>query len=141
MITLDRIRSLVWQAVAEWQGLRLADLQFWHRSEARLWLSGLLGLTLVILVIRSLWNRWSGRRGVSLPALLGSMPTSPLSIVRHTPLLLFLGGLGFFAVALSDPYTALISREVSYPGRRIGLLIDASISMRTPFTAAESSPV
>lgn len=136
MITLDRLRTLAWQAVTEWRGIRLAELQFWHRSEARLLLLGLVCLTLVILVVRTFWSRWSGRRGVSLPALLGSMPASRLASVRHLPILLFLLGLGFFVVALSDPYTALISREVSYPGRRIGLLIDASISMRTPFTAA-----
>ena len=50
--------------------------------------------------------------------------------------MLFLLGLPFFFVALADPYTALVSREVSFPGRRIGLMIDASTSMRTPFTAA-----
>jgi von Willebrand factor type A domain len=52
------------------------------------------------------------------------------------PILFFIGGVGFFVLALADPYTALVSRQESFPGRRIGLLIDASISMRTPFTAA-----
>ena len=45
-------------------------------------------------------------------------------------------GLPFFFLSLADPYTALVSREATFPGRRIGLMIDASISMRTPFTAA-----
>jgi hypothetical protein len=54
----------------------------------------------------------------------------------HAPLMLFLLGLPLFILALADPFTALVSREVSFPGRRIGILIDASISMRTPFTAA-----
>ena len=36
-----RLRALVENAVAEWQNFHLADLQFWHRSEARLALLGL----------------------------------------------------------------------------------------------------
>jgi len=136
VISFDRIRTLVFQALSEWRNVRLSELQFWHRSEARLMLTSLIALTIVILVVRTFWNRWSGRRGISVPALLGSMPASRVAAVRHAPLILFVVGLGFFTVALADPYTALISREVSYPGRRIGLLIDASISMRTPFTAA-----
>ena len=47
-------------------------------------------------------------------------------------------GSPFFVLALADPFTALVSREESFSGRRIGLMIDASISMRTPFTAATS---
>jgi hypothetical protein len=136
VIGLNRIRTLIDLAIAEWQNLRLNELQFWHRSEARLMLLGLLSLTLVLLVIRSLTYEWRGRHGLVLPALLGSIPRSRLSFIRHTPLVLFLGGLGFFVLALADPYTALVSRQDSFPGRRIGLLIDASISMRTPFTAA-----
>ena len=36
VIPLSRLRALLETAVAEWHNLRLADLQFWHRSEARL---------------------------------------------------------------------------------------------------------
>jgi hypothetical protein len=48
-------------------------------------------------------------------------------------MLLFVLGLPFFMLALGDPYTSLVSRDVSFPGRRITLLIDASSSMRAPF--------
>ncbi|MGE3508582.1 MAG: VWA domain-containing protein [Vicinamibacterales bacterium] len=136
MIGFNRIRALIDQAIAEWQSLRLHELQFWHRSEARLLLLALLSLTLVLLVIRSLTHEWRGRHGLVLPALLSSFPSSRLAFIRHAPWAAFLVGLGFFVLALADPYTALISRQESFPGRRIGLLIDASISMRTPFTAA-----
>lgn len=136
MIGLNRIRTLIDQAFVEWQNLRVDQLQFWHRSEARLLLLALLSLTLVLLVVRSLTHEWRGRHGLVLPALLRSMPRARLSFLRHTPWVFFLIGLGFFVLALADPYSALISRQESFPGRRIGLLIDASISMRTPFTAA-----
>ena len=36
---------------------------------------------------------------------------------------------------LADPFTALVSSDVTYPGRRIAVMIDASTSMRTPFKA------
>ena len=45
-------------------------------------------------------------------------------------------GLPLALLALADPYTALVSQTVSYPGRRIALMIDASDSMQTAFTAA-----
>jgi hypothetical protein len=134
--TLNRLMTLFRQNVAEWEGLRLDDLQFWHRSEARLIITGLLALAAIVLIARLLFAPRPGRRGVVLPALLASMPRPHGAFMIHAPLLLFVLGLPFFVLALADPFTALVSREVSFPGRRIGLLIDASISMRTPFTAA-----
>ena len=71
-----------------------------------------------------------------VPALLGTMRPSYLSVVRHVPLVLFVAGIPFMALALADPFTALVTSEVSYPGRRIAVMIDASTSMRTPFKAA-----
>jgi Ca-activated chloride channel family protein len=70
---------------------------------------------------------------VVLPAVFRSVPRSPGALLTHVPLLLFVSGLPFLALALADPYTALIRSEVSYPGRRICLAIDASDSMMTPF--------
>jgi hypothetical protein len=136
VIGLNRIRTLIEEALAEWQGLQIHELQFWHRSEARLLLLVLLSLVVVLLVIRSLTYGWRGKHGLVLPALLGSVRGSRVAWLRHLPHAFVLAGLGFFVLALADPYSALISRQESYPGRRIGILIDASISMRTPFTAA-----
>jgi hypothetical protein len=48
---------------------------------------------------------------------------------------LFVLGVPFFILALADPFTSLARQEVSFPGRRIGLLIDASSSMLEPFDA------
>jgi hypothetical protein len=136
LIGLNRIRTLIDQAIVEWQTLQLGELQFWHRTEARLVLLALVSLTIVLLVVRAMTRDWRGRHGLVLPALLRTMPASRLAGLRHLPLALFAAGVAFFILALADPYTALISRQESFPGRRIGLLIDASISMRTPFTAA-----
>jgi hypothetical protein len=134
--TFARLFALLRQNFADWQALDISDLQFWHRTEARLALVGLLGLALVLLVVRQLLRSGAASRGVVLPALLRTMPKSRGAAMVHAPLVLFLLGLPFFFFALADPFTALVSREMSFPGRRIGIMIDASISMRTPFTAA-----
>jgi hypothetical protein len=136
VIPINRLRVLLAGAVAEWKSVRLADLQFWHRSEARLLFVSLIALTLVLLVVRSLVRRRPGRHRIVVPAILSALPRSHGSSVLYAPLALFALGLPFFYLALADPYSALVSREVSFPGRRICILVDASTSMRTPFTAA-----
>jgi hypothetical protein len=60
-----------------------------------------------------------------------------MSIVRHVPLVLFLSGLPLLAVALADPHTGFTQEEVSYPGRRVALLVDASTSMVMSFNATK----
>ena len=127
--------TLLRQQFAEWQGLRIRDLQFTHLTEGRLVLFGLLALSVFLLAARLLARRGT-RHGVVLPALLRSLPQSRVMGMAHIPMLVFAMGLPFFIMAIADPFTALISKEVTMPGRRIGLLIDASLSMRTPFTAS-----
>jgi Ca-activated chloride channel family protein len=48
-----------------------------------------------------------------------------------------LAGLPLFVLALAEPYITLSEEQLSYPGRRIALLIDASSSMLAPFPAAQ----
>ena len=55
---------------------------------------------------------------------------------RHVPLVLFVAGLPFAVLAVADPYSSLVAENVTYPGRRISLMIDASDSMQTSFKAA-----
>jgi hypothetical protein len=134
-MSVNGFRVFVQGQLAEWRSFRLADLQFWHRSEAQLALFGLLALTGLLLIARSLLTRQPGRHRLMVPALLASVRTSPLLFLRHLPLVLFLVGLPLFALALADPFTALVTSDVTYPGRRIAVMIDASTSMRTPFRA------
>ncbi len=136
VIVLARLRTLFQGDIADWQSVHFADLQFWHRGEARLLFIGLLSLTLLLAVVRSLLRRQPGRHLIVLPAILRTMPRSRLSFIQHTPLALFLLGLPFFFIALADPYSSLVSKEVTFPGRRICMMVDASTSMRTPFTAS-----
>ncbi len=136
-MTLATIRLFVLNTLDEWRNVRLADLQFWHRPEGRLALFALVGLSLLVLVARSAIGRMPGRHRLVMPAILQSMRTSPFAFVRHLPLALFLVGVPFFAIALSDPFTALVTSNVTYPGRRIAVMIDASTSMRTPFKSKQ----
>jgi len=121
-------------AFTEWRNVRLGALQFPHQNTARLTLVLLIGLSLTLIVVRLALGGQPGRSRVALPRILPWVRRSPLAFVRHAPLVPFLIGLAFFAVALADPVTTLRREEVSYPGRRIGLLIDASSSMMAPFS-------
>ncbi len=122
-------------AADTWQGLRLDGLRLPLRERAILVLAGMAAVAAVMAIVRRLAAGVRGRSGVALPALLSWAQASPLALVRHGALVLFLAGVPFFAVALSDPQSTLTQEEVSHPGRRISLLIDASSSMIAPFTA------
>jgi hypothetical protein len=134
-MSLNAARLFVASTVDEWRAIRLADLQYWHRGEAQLAIVGVFALIVLLLIMRSALVRRPGRHRLVVPAVLGSVRPSPLSVVRHIPLVLFLAGLPFLTLALADPFTSLVSSDVTYPGRRISVMIDASTSMRTPFKA------
>jgi Ca-activated chloride channel family protein len=136
-VSLADLNTLWRNSVTEWRGVRLAELLYTHRDAARMAAIVLIVVSLLALIVRVAIGRRPGRNRVALPALLPIVRSSPLSFVRHAPLLLFLAGLPFFLVALADPFTSLTQQEVSFPGRRIGLLIDASSSMMEPFKAAQ----
>ena len=119
----------------EWLRIRFADLQFGQAHATLLVFVVLLASALILLLARSARGRGIGRASVALPAIVPSMRWSPSSSssVRHLPLVLFVAGVPLFAVALADPQTGFIQEEVSYPGRRIALLVDASTSMVMKF--------
>jgi Ca-activated chloride channel family protein len=115
----------------EWMRIRWSELQFGQMQAATLVFVVLLAACLLALLARS--ARRSARASVALPAIVPLMRRSPISMVRHLPLLLFIVGIPLFAVALADPRTGFTQEEVSYPGRRIALLVDASTSMVLKF--------
>jgi Ca-activated chloride channel homolog len=117
--------------------MRIADLLFAHRSTAILTLILLMGIAVGLVILRAATRRKAGRTQVALPAVLSWARPSWVSLVRHATLLLFLAGLPFFVVALADPYTTFTRQDVSYPGRRIAVMIDASSSMMARFPAAK----
>lgn len=135
-MSLSEARQYLANVLADWENVRLADLQFWHRADARLVILGLAILALFALIARSFITRQPGRHRLLVPALLRTVRPSYVGWVRHLPLLFFLAGVPLMAMAVADPFTSLVTSEVSYPGRRIALMIDASTSMRTPFKAA-----
>ena len=51
------LRTLFETLAAQWRNLRIGDLQFSHRGDARLLLLALLGLTVIILLARSAFGR------------------------------------------------------------------------------------
>jgi hypothetical protein len=80
------------------------------------------------------------RRQIALPALLPVMRRSRLVALRHGATLVFVAGIPFFAIALADPHTSFRRDDVSYPGRRIALVVDASTSMAMKFDTVKLQP-
>ncbi len=117
----------------EWLRTRWSDLQFADARTALLVFVVLLAASVLVFLVRWLLGRRAGRTHLALPAILPLMRHSPLAALRHAPLVLFLLGLPLFAVALAQPLTGFTREEVSYPGRRIALLVDASTSMVMQF--------
>lgn len=92
---------------------------------------------ILALVVRYSRKEIAGRKKIVLPAILSVFRQSRLSFVRHVPIALFLIGLPLFFIALADPYIRFIKEDVTYPGRRIAILLDASDSMNGKFIADE----
>ena len=125
------------QTLAEFEGLSSGRLAFVHIQEAFLAIGLLTMLALGALVLRSVRMRRPGRSSIVLPALLPGRRHPRLAIVRHTAFMMFLLGLPFFLIGLAAPHTALMEQETSYPGHRITILIDASLSMNTAFATEQ----
>jgi hypothetical protein len=111
----------------------LGRLQFWQRDNGKIALLMLVAILMLLLAWRL--ARRSRRRhgGVLIPALLPFAARSRAAWVRFVPMVPLAAGMPFLVIALADPYTALVSEQVSFPGRRISLMIDASSSMSSTF--------
>ena len=129
---------------ADWQAMRLSDLQFWQRDSAQLIIVALVAGAAVVLIIRAAMIRRPGRDYLVLPAVIQARSLGGRHVgrslgeggwTRHIPVVLFAAGLPFAVLAVADPYTSLVVENVTYPGRRIALMIDASDSMQTSFKA------
>ena len=137
MGTLNGLIELVTATLGQWRTGGIGDLVFNARNAALLACALLAVIAATLLVWRSIRGRLAGRTAITLPAMLPRIHASPLSFVRHAPFVLFLAGLPFFCLALADPYSSLSARQVSYPGRRIAVIMDASLSMLSPFSGQQ----
>ncbi len=129
MTALRDIWALIMASWVELGALRLDRLTFSEATNTRWAVVVLVGIAALLILARTLFGRQPGHRRMALPALVSSTPWSRASLSRHGALMVALAGLPFFVLALADPRTALTRSEVTYPGRRISLMIDASSSM------------
>jgi hypothetical protein len=131
----DGLRALAEAIAADWARFDLAGLTFWHRDLARLSAVGFAAIALLLLAAHASFRRRHGHARVTLPAVLRTMPPARLAWLRYGPAALMAAGIPFALLALADPHASLAVSEVTYPGRRIALMIDASDSMRSKFSA------
>ena len=135
MDALAGLAAFFGSRLAEWRDTSLVDLQFWQRDSAWLAAIAFILLSLTMAVLRTGIRHRSQHNRVGLPAILARFDRPSWAFVRHTPHLLLLAGLPFFLLALADPYTSLTQKRMAFPGRRICLMIDASKSMVSRFSA------
>jgi Ca-activated chloride channel family protein len=140
MAPLTDLLIVVRRTLAEWMRVRWSDLQFPAADTTLLVLIVLLATAVLMAIARSVRSPRGRRAAVGVPALLPVLRRSSLAGLRHTPFLLFLAGLPFFAVALANPLTAFTREQLTYPGRRIALVVDGSNSMIMPFATAQLKP-
>lgn len=115
----------------------LGSFGFLRLREALLGMAALILASVVALVVRSLRGRRAGRYHIVLPALVPAERRVSRAGLRHGAFLCFIVGLPFFFVALAAPHTSLVQEETSYPGHRITILIDASLSMNSAFSTQQ----
>jgi hypothetical protein len=102
VVPLTQVPAALRDTWMEWRNTRAASLLFTHRDTAILALVALIGLCFAILAGRALTRKKAGRTQVALPAVLDWSGRNWTAIVRHGALLLFLAGLPFFTLALSQ---------------------------------------
>jgi Ca-activated chloride channel homolog len=140
---LNPLREALAALAVEARGLEMGSLHFAAEGTAQLGGVLLLGIALCVLLLRALTRRASGAGRLALPSLVEWARPRRLALARHGALILALAGIPLFALALADPKTAMTREEVSYPGRRITLMIDASSSMLSSMpstTLAKDAP-
>ena len=129
MGALTDLREALGALIVEARSLELGSLFFAAESTAQFATVVLLGAAALVLLLRLLTRRSSGRGRLALPSLIDWVRPNRITILRHGALICALAGIPLFALAFADPRTALMQEQASYPGRRISLMIDASSSM------------
>lgn len=140
MIPFTRLGDTIRGTLDEWWRLSWNELTFPERGTALLVFGALLAAVLLLLAARYVLLHARERQHVVVPALLRLFTRSRFAPIRHAPLVLFAAGIPFFAVALADPQTSFRRDDVTYLGRRIAVLVDASTSMALTFDTKELSP-
>lgn len=139
METLNQLVDLVVQTLTQMDGLRNNSITFVRRDAALLMCGLLMALAIGGVVIQRIRRSTPGVSAVVLPALLVRQfgPKNKFLPLRYLAYAPFLAGLVCFGLAIADPHSALVEEEESYPGHRIAMMIDASLSMNTAFATEQ----
>ena len=137
MDTVNEILLLLWELVTQLQIADFKSMVFARLRETLLFL----GAGALLIIVTLLWRQLSYRsirsEEIVLPVVLESPNVLRGGAVRFLPFIFVLAGIPFFVLALAAPQTALSRQEVNYPGHRIAILIDASLSMNTAFSTQQ----
>ena len=137
---MSELVTLLVDTFAELMSFQVGDFTLLRVNEAVHLTAGIVGVTASVLLYRVLRGR-AGRVSITLHALLSRrlVPPRYLRPFRHAAFVLFVIGFGFLVVGIADPHTALVEEVETYPGHRITMMIDASLSMNTAFATEQLS--
>ena len=129
METVINLLGLCGRLLRDGWSLDWTNLHFSRGDEAVAAAFALATLAAIAFFVGRLSKNTPGRAGIILPALPPLLTPGSGRKARSLPAVLLLAGLFFFLIALADPYTTFIKQDVTNPGRRILILLDASGSM------------
>jgi len=137
---VSELVTLVVETFAELMSFQAGDFTLLRVDEAVLLTGAIVGVTASVLLYRALRGR-TAKTSIALPALFSRRLAPPryLRPFRHVAFVLFVVGFGFLVVGIADPHTALVEEVETYPGHRITMMIDASLSMNTAFATEQLS--
>ncbi len=137
---LEPRSMLVDKIILDFKSFNFNSVKFGHGDEAILFSIILIAIFVLALIFRHIKHNKHGQKQIVVPVIISAFGKSSWRFIRHVPLALFIAGLPFFIIALADPYLNFVKEEVTYSGRKIAILVDASGSMNTPFLARELKP-
>lgn len=137
---MSELVTLVVETFAELMSFQAGDFTLLRVDEAVLLTGAIVGVTASVLLYRALRGR-TAKTSIALPALFSRRLAPPryLRPFRHAAFVLFVVGFGFLVVGIADPHTAFVEEIETYPGHRITMMIDASLSMNTAFATEQLS--
>ena len=135
METIRREFELIYRSlVTDWKNLWTDQIHFEQAATAALVILVICLKAIVIVVLQHMMKK-PGRKNIFLPAFLPVFGKDHARYAKYVLVALFIAGIMSYGIALADPQSLFGYEEITAPGKRIALVVDASGSMEADFKA------
>lgn len=133
MEAITKIFELIRRSLtADWRNLWADQINFEQTAAAALVIL-VICLTAIVVVILQRMMKKPGRKNIFLPAFLPAFGKNRVRYAKYILATLFIAGIVSYGIALADPQSPFGYEEITVPGKRIALVVDASGSMGADF--------